>query len=110
MEAGAKRIADYSYIPPGDYTFRVTACNNDGVWNDAGAQAAFTVLPYFWQRMWFRGLGGGMTAVAGGGIGLFAARRRMRPKLQRPEQQPATEEERGQNPPHNYDDLGAHPN
>src|SRR5258708_35258648 len=76
MEAGAKRIADYSYIPPGDYTFRVTACNNDGVWNDAGAQAAFTVLPYFWQRMWFRGLGGGMTAVAGGGMGWVAAARR----------------------------------
>src|ERR1035437_4733544 len=58
VEAGNKRSANYSYIPPGNYTFHVTACNNDGVWNETGAEVAFTVLPFFWQTLWFRVLGG----------------------------------------------------
>ena len=36
-EAGARRSAYYTNIPPGHYTFRVQAANNDGVWNTAGA-------------------------------------------------------------------------
>ncbi len=57
IDSGSKRTAEYPYIPPGDYTFRVIACNNDGVWNEAGAALAFVVLPYFWQTAWFRVLG-----------------------------------------------------
>ena len=44
-------------FPPGNYTFHVIACNNDGVWNETGRQLAFDVLPYFWQTWWFRVLG-----------------------------------------------------
>lgn len=44
----SERNAAYSHLPPGDYVFHVVACNNDGVWNDAAATLAFTVLPYFW--------------------------------------------------------------
>ena len=32
-EAGARRSAYYTNIPPGRYTFRVQAANNDGLWN-----------------------------------------------------------------------------
>ena len=38
-EAGQRRTAYYTNIPPGHYTFRVQAANNDGVWNTAGAIA-----------------------------------------------------------------------
>ena len=48
VDAGTKRSVTYSYIPPGNYAFHVTACNNDGIWQNAGAQMAFTVSPYFW--------------------------------------------------------------
>src|SRR5204863_4326987 len=39
---------------PGKYTFRVIACNNDGVWNETGATLAMIVLPHFWQTWLFR--------------------------------------------------------
>ncbi len=51
--AGTKRQAEYTNIPPGEYTFRVIACNNDGVWNEQGAAMHFTVLPFFYQTYWF---------------------------------------------------------
>src|SRR5207302_6988897 len=38
IEAAQPRSASYSRLPAGDYTFRVQACNNAGVWNLEGAQ------------------------------------------------------------------------
>ena len=52
-EAGARRSAYYTNIPPGNYTFRVQAANNDGVWNNEGAALAFTLRPHFYQTIWF---------------------------------------------------------
>ena len=48
------REATYTNLPPGDYQFRVIACNNDGVWNETGAQLAFTIPPAFTQSIWFK--------------------------------------------------------
>ncbi len=33
VDAGTRRVAYYTNIPPGEYRFRVIACNKDGVWN-----------------------------------------------------------------------------
>ncbi len=55
VEAGSQRTATYSQLPAGSYVFQVIACNNDGVWNPAGAAIAFTVAPFFWQTWWFAG-------------------------------------------------------
>src|SRR5439155_4204591 len=78
-EESANRRAAYLYeIPPGKYDFRVRAANDDGVLNETGASLAFTVLPFFWQTGWIRGLIG--FAVLGEGgliIGLLANRRRL---------------------------------
>ncbi|HEX4284534.1 MAG TPA: two-component regulator propeller domain-containing protein [Terracidiphilus sp.] len=52
-DAGARRIAYYTNIPPGDYTFRVQASNNDGVWNTTGTALAFELEPHFYQTIWF---------------------------------------------------------
>jgi signal transduction histidine kinase/ligand-binding sensor domain-containing protein len=49
-----RRRAFYSDLPPGNYQFHVIACNNDGLWNEQGATARFTVLPAFYQTAWFR--------------------------------------------------------
>src|SRR6185369_1898331 len=35
------------------YKFRVLACNNDGVWNEAGASFDLYLRPYFYQAYWF---------------------------------------------------------
>jgi signal transduction histidine kinase len=48
-----RRQAFYSDLRPGSYRFRVMACNNDGVWNEAGASLNFTLLPAFYQTNWF---------------------------------------------------------
>ena len=52
-DAGTRRQAFYSDLPPGQYRFRVTASNNDGVWNESGATMAFTIAPSYYQTTWF---------------------------------------------------------
>ncbi len=49
-----RRAAYYTKLPPGHYTFRVTACNNDGIWNDTGASLSFRLKPFFYQTTWFQ--------------------------------------------------------
>ncbi|MGH9606515.1 MAG: ligand-binding sensor domain-containing protein, partial [Terracidiphilus sp.] len=52
-DAGPRRSAYYTNIPPGRYTFRVQAANNDGVWNTAGAALNFELEPHYYQTAWF---------------------------------------------------------
>ncbi len=56
VDAGNRRTAYYTGLPPGKYTFRVIASNNDGVWNTEGASFAFELLPHFYQTNWFLAL------------------------------------------------------
>jgi two-component system, LuxR family, sensor kinase FixL len=60
---GSSRIATYHELSPGDYVFQVRAANNDGIWGSEAAQLAFTVLPFYWQTLWFRS-GGALLLVA----------------------------------------------
>jgi ligand-binding sensor domain-containing protein/signal transduction histidine kinase len=53
IEAGSRRAAFYTNLPPGRYRFQVMAANNDGVWNTAGASFALRLLPHFYQTWWF---------------------------------------------------------
>jgi len=52
-QVGTRRTAYYTKIPPGDYTFRVTACNDDGIWNEIGAFVSFFQGAFFYQTWWF---------------------------------------------------------
>src|SRR5262249_51380863 len=45
QEAGTRRRAFYNDLPPGDYRFRLMACNNDGVWDEAGTFLDFYIKP-----------------------------------------------------------------
>jgi ligand-binding sensor domain-containing protein/signal transduction histidine kinase len=53
VDAGTRRAAFYTNLKPGDYEFEVQACIEDGVWNGAGAQFAVTLLPHYYQTVWF---------------------------------------------------------
>ncbi len=53
-EAGTTRVAHYTRLPPGRYTFQAIASNNDGVWNEQGASFAFDILPAWHQTTTFR--------------------------------------------------------
>ena len=55
-EAGTRRQAFYTDLPPGKYSFRVIACNSDGVWNETAAKLEFSVAPAYYQTNWFRAL------------------------------------------------------
>jgi len=52
-EVGTRRTAYYSYLPPGEYVFRVIAANRDGIWNEQGANIAVIVYPPFYRTWWF---------------------------------------------------------
>jgi ligand-binding sensor domain-containing protein len=53
VDADTRREARYTNVPPGRYRFRVTACNNDGLWNDVGAAIELNLAPHFYQTAWF---------------------------------------------------------
>ena len=56
VDAGTRRVAYYTNLPPGNYRFRVMASNNDGVWNKTGAAFSFSLEPHFYQTYWFYAL------------------------------------------------------
>jgi signal transduction histidine kinase/ligand-binding sensor domain-containing protein len=54
QDAGNRRQAFYTNLPPRNYRFRVIACNNSGVWNETGTYFDFTIAPAYYQTTWFR--------------------------------------------------------
>jgi signal transduction histidine kinase/ligand-binding sensor domain-containing protein len=54
QDAGSRRQAFYTDLPPGQYRFQVIASNNDGVWNDQGAMLAFSIAPAWYQTKIFK--------------------------------------------------------
>jgi signal transduction histidine kinase len=106
-EAGNTRIARYSRLPPGDYRFQVTACNEDGVWNETGSALAVVVLPPLWRTWWF------LTASAVGLLGTIIAvvhylsTQRLQRQLENLRQQEAIEKERARIARDLHDRLGA---
>ncbi|MFZ6029066.1 MAG: two-component regulator propeller domain-containing protein [Chloroflexota bacterium] len=54
----ANRQATYTNLDPGEYTFRVKASNNDGVWNEEGTSLKLVITPPWWETWWFRSLAG----------------------------------------------------
>ena len=66
IDAGTRRTAYYSYLPPGNYTFKVKAANSDGVWNENGAELKIELKPFFYQTWLFIFL-----CVLGASLGLL---------------------------------------
>jgi signal transduction histidine kinase/ligand-binding sensor domain-containing protein len=62
-EADSRPTAYYTNLPPRHYRFRVQAANNDGIWNETGAQIAFSIQPPFYRRLWFLPLVLGLIAA-----------------------------------------------
>src|SRR5258708_6735843 len=96
VETGTSRRAEYSRLSAGKCRFVVKACNNAGVWNDAGAALGFVVSPFFWQTWWFR-----LTTLGAFTLSLIAMvryvsfrRLPLHQRLPAPEQHRALERER----------------
>ena len=80
IEAGATRTATYTNIPPGAYTFRVSAAHREGRGSAADAAVALHLAPHLHQTWAFFGLCGlgvaiGTVACTGGGCDTCARAR-----------------------------------
>ena len=106
-QSSDKYTAKYPHLPAGHYQFHVRACNNAGVWNDAGASLGLEVSPYFWQTWWFRGIA--LFIFTGAVVALvrYVSFRRLRTRMQRLEQQAALDKERARIARDMHDEVGA---
>ena len=107
VEAGDRRVAPYPNLPPGKYTFRVSACNEDGVWSDEPAMLAVIVLPPFWRTAWFiSGTSLVLLALIIGAV-YYMSTQRLQRQLAGLREQQALEKERARIARDIHDQLGA---
>ena len=101
------REALYTKLPPGDYQFRVIACNEDDLWNRQGATLAVTVVPPFWRTWWFLGLT--TVCLLGMIVGSvhYVSTQRLQRQLAALRQQEALEKERARIARDIHDQVGA---
>lgn len=48
-----KHDVTYNNLPPGQYTFMVKSCNDDGLWDKEPTTFSFEITPPFWRTWWF---------------------------------------------------------
>ena len=75
VEAGPRREAFYTNLPPGRFRFRVEACTPDGACNESASMVAFAIAPRFYQHSWFFPLCLVGIALAGGAMYQLRIRR-----------------------------------
>jgi ligand-binding sensor domain-containing protein/signal transduction histidine kinase len=107
VDAGTRRAAFYSYLPPGDYRFRVAACNSDGVWDENESGLELTVSRHFWQTWWFITLAGLSLLVSVGGAVRMVEKNKLQRRLKHLEQERALERERTRIAQDLHDEMGA---
>lgn len=66
VDAGTRRVAYYTNLPPGHYRFEVVACNRDGIWTpeNLATSGEFVIQPHFYQSWWFFALCAGLIGLA----------------------------------------------
>jgi len=75
-----ERIATFTNLKPGNYTFEIEAANADGVWNSQPAYCNIVIHPAFWQILWVKLLGVLLFAALVSGIVLYLFNRRQQAK------------------------------
>ena len=65
VQNGNRRVATYTSLAPGTYTFRVKAANSSGFWSKNEASVQVIVMPPWWATWWAYGL---YILLAGGSI------------------------------------------
>ena len=106
-DIGGERVAHFSRLTPGNYVFRVMACNEDGYWNNTGATITVIVEPPFWRQPWFLAAGmAGFLAALAGAIYLISTAK-LRRQLHLARQKEMVEFERARIARDLHDQLGA---
>ncbi|MBD2702040.1 response regulator [Spirosoma sp. BT702] len=52
IQNGTRHFANYTNLPPGDYTFRVKASSSDGTWTENEAAVQVVIQPPWWATWW----------------------------------------------------------
>ncbi len=68
VSAGNTGSATYTNLDPGEYVFRVSATNCDGIWSDKSATVNIEISPPFWKTIWFKALGAFSVAAAASAV------------------------------------------
>lgn len=105
--SGSRRYVSYTDLPSGDYTFRVKASNNDGVWNQKGVSIRVIIHPPWWETIWFRLLAGISLLLTAGASVRFYTQTKLRRQRENITQIIQTQEtERQRLAADLHDDLG----
>lgn len=106
VTTGTDRTASYVYLPPGTYRMRVTAKNQDGRWNENGADLALIIPPTWWQTWYFRLATGLAIATVFAWLVRHWSQRRLRARLNDLERERQLERERARIARDLHDELG----
>lgn len=107
VDSGQERRVRYGGLPPGRYTFRVSARNPDGEWNGKEGFVAFTIPAPLWRSPLSLVLYVLVATGSVAGIVRVVSHRRLRTKLARLEQQQAMERERVRIAQDMHDEIGS---
>jgi signal transduction histidine kinase len=107
IDIGAERVARFGRLAPGNYTFHVSACNEDGYWNNAGASLAIVVEPPFWRQPWFVTAAVLLFLAALAGTIYLISTAKLRRQLRLAQQKELIERERARIARDLHDQLGA---
>jgi len=107
INAGDRRVAEYSQLPPGDYVFRIMASGGVGQWREAENPVYLRVIPRFWERRWIQFLAVALAVgLLGGGV-VWRQRYQIKLKLLRLESEQQVETERRRIARDLHDEVGS---
>lgn len=106
-DIGSERVAHFGRLGPGNYTFRVTACNEDGYWNNTGASIAIIVEPPYWRKPGFLAASSILFLGALAGTIYLISTAKLRRQLRMARQKELIEHERARIARDLHDQLGA---
>jgi len=107
QDVGARRVAYYTRLSPGHYTFEVVAANGDGLSSGRPAVMQLVVAPFWWERRVVQGAGAALLLLATA-VGVRAVSlRRARARLVELERARALDRERARIARDLHDDLGS---
>jgi signal transduction histidine kinase len=110
VDAGDRRRATFYGVPPGSYTFVLSASNHTDEWSADGPTLGIVVLPPFWATWWFRLLAAGVLVAGLFSLHVGRVRRLRREQAQRSvylqELIDAQEQERSRISSEMHDSLG----
>ncbi|MFI5152506.1 MAG: two-component regulator propeller domain-containing protein [Chitinophagales bacterium] len=82
-DVGNQHEAFYPSLPPGEYTFRVKAANDKGIWNQQGATLKIVIMAPWWKTSWAYLIYAFLLAAFGFGLNRYFHRRSVQKEKER---------------------------